>query len=221
MNLSDNEAKMCMLEANSGLVRCLDSCTLPVNSKVILPVHISRRTQGEHVLLEPTQNLRSKKIMAARCVVQVGQGKSGIRLANPTNKRIHLPRRYVLANVIDINTDNINKLDEHSLHTMQANTEKPNRENIQFDLSQSDLTPHQKQQLTSFLHNQKHVFATNLNELGVARNYHHKIETDESPPIKMPCYRQPPPLQKETEKKIEEMLENNIITPSTSHGFLQ
>jgi hypothetical protein len=57
-----------------------------------------------------------------------------------------------------------------------ANTEKPTRENLQFDLSQSDLTPHQKQQLTSFLHNQKHVFATNLKELGVARNYHHKIE---------------------------------------------
>ena len=145
-----------MLETNSGLVpRCLDSYTLPVNSEVILPVHISRRTQGENVLLEPTQNLASKKIMAARCVVQVGQGKAVIRLVNPTNKRIHLPRRYILANVIDINTDNINKLDEHSncVHTIQANTEKPTRENLQFDLSQSDLTPHQKQQLTSFLHN--------------------------------------------------------------------
>ena len=147
----------------------------------------------------------SKKIMAVRCVVQVGQGKSVIRLVNPTNKRIHLPRRYVLANVLDINTDNINKLDEHSLHTMQVKTEKPNRENLQFDLCQSDLTSHQKQQLTSFLHNQKHVFDTNLKELGVARNYHHQIETDESPLIKMPFYRQPPHLQKETERQIEEM----------------
>jgi hypothetical protein len=155
MNLSDNETKMCMLETNSGLARCLDSYKLPGNSKVILPVHISRRTPGENVLLEPTQNLASKKIMAARCVVQVGQGKAVIRLVNPTNKRIYLPRRYILANVLDINTDNINKLDEHSncVHTIQANTEKPTRENLQFDLSQSDLTPHQKQQLTSFLHN--------------------------------------------------------------------
>jgi hypothetical protein len=133
-------------------------------------------------------------------VVQVGQGKSVIRLVNPTNKRIHLPRRCVLANVLDIN-----KLDEHSVHTIQANTEKPNREKLQFDLSQSDLTPHQIQQLTSFLHNQKHVFDTNLKELGVARNYHHQIETDESPLIKMPFYRQPPHLQKETERQIEEM----------------
>ena len=77
--------------------------------------------------------------MAARCVVQVGQGKSVIRLVNPTNKRIHLPRRYVLANVIDINTDHINKLDEHSVHTIQASTVKPTRDNLQFDLSQSDL----------------------------------------------------------------------------------
>ena len=85
--------------------------------------------------------------MAARCVVQVGQGKAVIRLVNPKNKRIYLPRRYILANVIDINTDNINKLDEHSncVHTIQANTEKPTRENLQFHLSQSDLTPHQKQ----------------------------------------------------------------------------
>jgi hypothetical protein len=67
------------------------------------------------------------------------------------------------------------------------------------DLSQSDLTPQQKQQHTSFLQNQKHVFATNLKELGVARNYHHKIETNESSPIKMLFYRQPPRLQQETE----------------------
>jgi hypothetical protein len=47
MNLSDNETKMCMLETNSGLARCLDSHKLPGNSEVILPVHISRRIQGE------------------------------------------------------------------------------------------------------------------------------------------------------------------------------
>ena len=35
----------------------------------------------------------------------------------------------------------------------------------------------------------------------------------------MPFYRQPPHLQKETERQIEEMLENNIITPSTSAWF--
>ncbi len=54
MNLSDNEAKMCMLETNSGLVRCLDSYTLPVNSKVIQPVHISRRIQGEKCTVRTT-----------------------------------------------------------------------------------------------------------------------------------------------------------------------
>jgi hypothetical protein len=43
--------------------------------------------------------------------------------------------------------------------------------------------------------------------LGVARNYHHQIETDESPPIKMSFYRPPPHLQKETERQIEEMLD--------------
>jgi hypothetical protein len=124
MNLSDNEAKMCMLETNSGLVRCLDWHTLPANSKVILPVYISRRTQSEHILLEPTQNRRSKTIMAARCVVQIGQGKSVIRLVNPTNKRIDLPRRYVFANVLDINTDNINKLDEQYRRTLRNQIER-------------------------------------------------------------------------------------------------
>ena len=53
MNLSNNEAKMCF---------CLDSCTFPTNSEVISPVNISRRTQGENVLLEPTSNLASKMI---------------------------------------------------------------------------------------------------------------------------------------------------------------
>ena len=72
---------------NLGSVRCLDSYTLPANS--ILPVHISRGTQCENVLMEPTQNVASKIIMAARCVVQVGHGKYVLGLVNPTNKRIH------------------------------------------------------------------------------------------------------------------------------------
>ncbi|CAC5362518.1 unnamed protein product [Mytilus coruscus] len=46
MEISDKCAKICSLETNSGLARCIKSCALPANSEILLPVHVSRRIQA-------------------------------------------------------------------------------------------------------------------------------------------------------------------------------
>jgi hypothetical protein len=53
--------KIALLETNAGLASCVNSCKIPPNSETVLPVHVSRRTEGEQVLLEPTPSLVKKE----------------------------------------------------------------------------------------------------------------------------------------------------------------
>ncbi|CAG2242134.1 unnamed protein product [Mytilus edulis] len=53
MEISDKCAKICSLETSLGFARCIKSCALPANSEIVLPVHVSRRIQGEQVLYKP------------------------------------------------------------------------------------------------------------------------------------------------------------------------
>lgn len=46
--------------------------------------------------------------------------------------------------------------------------------------------------------------------------FSHKIETYDAPPIRMPFYRQPPYLQKEIDRQVQELLENDIVEESNS-----
>ncbi|CAC5362608.1 unnamed protein product [Mytilus coruscus] len=219
MEISDKCAKICSLETNSGLARCIKSCALPVNSEIVLPVHVSRRIQGEQVLLEPNPNLEKKQLMGARCIVTVNKGKSVFRIINPTNKTVHLPRRYVLANAINVDEQFMQTLDNakaKSINTIETKPKNTNRDNLEFVLSKAELTSQQKSQLRTFLNENKNVFATNLKELDQATSFKHKIETHDSHPVKMPFYRQPPHLQREIDRQVQEMLDNNIIVPSTS-----
>ena len=216
MHLSDKHAKVCLLETKAGLARCTEKCIIPANSEAIIPVHITRQVKGKNVLLEATPNLKDKQIMAARCIVTVQKGKSVIRVINPSSKSVYLPKRYVVAKVIDADLNAMQTLNtDKGINTIKS-TDRPTRENLNFNLEDADLTPEQKGRLIKFLKDNKHVFATNLKELGVTDIYQHKIETGDAPPVRMPFYRQPPHLQKETDRQIQEMLDNNIIQTSMS-----
>jgi hypothetical protein len=62
----------------------------------------------------------------------------------------------------------------------------------------------------------RNVFAKDLSELGKTNLHYHRIATGDAAPVRSAPYRQTPELRKETEKQIQQMIENNSIEPSTS-----
>ena len=87
-------------------------------------------------------------------------------------------------------------------------------------MTHSDLPEKEKTRLNKFLNENKQVFATNLKEPDLTDKHYHIIETDDNiPAVKMSFYRQLPHLQKETDRQIIELLENQIIVPTTSSWF--
>ena len=93
--------------------------TLPTRSETEIMVKLSRRKDGEEVLLEPVPELAKLHLAAARCLVKVTNGKAVLRLSNPTNQAIELREDLVLANSSDVQIDDFSPLtDNHGNESM-------------------------------------------------------------------------------------------------------
>ncbi|CAC5384128.1 unnamed protein product [Mytilus coruscus] len=121
-----------------------------------------------------------------------------------------------ISSEINRNTIEINTIDKG---TQNKNNEAKYIEiakSLNFDFSNSDLTPEQKQKLMVMLGTNRDVFAINLSELGCTDLHPHRIDTGDAAPVRQRFYRQSPAMKTESSKHIKEMLDNNIIEPSQS-----
>ena len=131
------------------------------------------------------------------------RGKSVIIVLYPTNKPIFLSRRLVLAKVEEFDPHSVQLFEDKKPVQVNVINEqsKTSRQNLKFDLTHSDLPEKEKTRLNKFLNENKQDFATNLKELGLTDKQYHRIETDDNTPaVKMPFCKQPPHLQKETDR---------------------
>ena len=61
------------------------------------------------------------------------------------------------------------------------------------------------------------MFSPNLQNFGKTDLYHHVIETEICKgPVRLPCYRQLPHIKAETDRLVNEMLEQGVVEPSNS-----
>ena len=220
----------CFVRSKTGLARTDKGVTIPAGSEVDVNVRISRRKKGELVLLEPLPCLHERNVAGAKCLVQIRKGRAPIRLLNPTSNDIYIPGHRVVAMVSDVDADNIHTLDMKDGKTVPTNscanvnaasqkcaTEKDNETEINFDVSSANLSDSEKSELLQFLEKNRDVFSTSLQDLGKTDLFQHTIETDlSSPPVHLPFYRQSPDVRAETQRMVEEMLDDGIIEPSNS-----
>ena len=85
----------------------------------------------------------------------------------------------------------------------QSNEHVPECDNdLDINLSNSDLTDSQKSQLQNFLQANRKVFAKNLSELGSTNVYKHKIETVDDIPVRSRHHRMSQQMKTLVEKEI-------------------
>lgn len=206
------------LSISEGLVRTLKAVTIPKFSQTLIRVSVSHQQPGSTVLLEPLPNIEHLNVLAAKSLVTVKNGKAYISLLNPTDKNVRLRAHKKIAKVEQVNTELIQNFEENSPSVSSVNTpSKVSGSDLEFDLSQSDLTEIEKTKLKSFLKENRKSFATNLTELGETDVYKHKIVTvPGARPVKQHFYRQSPQVKKEMENQIQDLLKHNIIKESNS-----
>ncbi|CAC5370073.1 unnamed protein product [Mytilus coruscus] len=133
----------------------------------------------------------------------------------PPLSQVDIPIRA--SRVQDYVTSLSQKVDnsKHSQATSLVD-KKINKDTLNFNLDNSDLTDQQKVILTHFLNKNRKVFAKDMSELGHTDVYQHKIDTGNAPPIRKRFYRQSPYVLEEMNKQIEELLKYDIIEESNS-----
>ena len=223
--LKDKVFSASLITTKGGFARVDRPTCVPAGSEIDLKVKIARRQNKEIVLLEPVKYLHDSSIGGAKCLVTVRKGRAFIRVMNPTSRDIELPVNKIVASVSDIHHDNVYVLDDSNTSTSSANVNQihvstdahPQGKNIDFEISNENLSRSEIEQLKTFLHQNEDVFSTSLADIGKTNLFKHRIDTDpNAPPVHLPCYRQPPHLKEETERQVKDMLQQGIVEQSMS-----
>lgn len=112
LSINSDNAKpiVCSMATNAGYARASKFFKAPSNSESVLEVKVSRRKTND-MLLEPSKNLSSLQLSAAKSLVHIKHLRWNLKVLNPTGKDILIPQNKVLAVVSEIDSKSINNFD--------------------------------------------------------------------------------------------------------------
>ncbi|KAK6189780.1 hypothetical protein SNE40_001774 [Patella caerulea] len=209
-----------------GFVRTIKDISIDPYSEILIPAKISKIPLNEIVYIEPTSRIQKKKnLLGGKSIIKTDVNRGYVRFLNSSEEQIKIKANTIIAKAHIINKDHILDIEQdrqnHDNFTVSS-IQCPEHESVEvakslgFNLENSDLSQKQKTKLLGFLGQYRDIFATNLTELGKAKGYMHKINTNNAPPIRSRPYRQSTEAKGITEKLTKEMLDNGVIEPSSS-----
>lgn len=205
------------VDTNVGISRATTRTIVPAMSISNIQVEVSNLPVGSNVLLEPLHELPKIGLAGAKCVSVIQSGKKSIlQVMNPSDKDVVIFNNKPLASASVITNESVFSLESSVTHSVTTPSSDDKSSELSFDLSQSDLSDNQRGILRTFLNQNKNVFANDLSELGHTEVAYHSIDTADASPMRQRFYRQSPEVKAETERQIQEMLDNHIITESYS-----
>ena len=198
-------------------VRVLYNCVIPASSEAVIPAYLDQTyTPGDVGFVEASPRLIEQyQLQGAASLVTVSADHTvPFRFINPTRKPVTLYRGATLGTFSQ--TDE--SLQVFSLSTKIEPTKESQVEvpDVPVDLANADLTDSQKTELQRLINEYRDVFALSPQELGRTNLVQHHINTGDHPPIRQRAYRVPEAQKRRIEQCIDEMLEQDIIQPSTS-----
>ncbi len=130
-------------------------------------------------------------------------------IENSSHKPIILPRALTLGSV-EFSYNIIGKIDVTDCHYVANETQPADKS------QQLDVEPQFKEPLTALLNNYDDLFASNDAQLGSTGLIKHSIDTQGCGPIRLRPYRAARGQKDEMERQIKEMMDTDVIRPSTS-----
>ena len=207
------------LAAGTCLVRVLSTCVIPPTSETVLPVGLDAEfSAGTVGLIETSQHLmdcyqlQGAAVLAT--VTTTADHTVPYRLINPTSKPVTL---YKGANLGTF-TSHSSNLQVFSLDAEIPQPENPAADfpDVPVDFSNSALTESQQKQLQQLINEYRDVFALFPEELGRTNWVQLTLDTGDATPIRMRPYRVPEAQKEKIEKCIDDMVDQEVIRPSTS-----
>jgi len=88
--------------------------------------------------------------------------------------------------------------------------------NLGIKVGDVDITCDQRDDLLALIGEHSDCFATSIADLGKTKFHDFHIDTGDSPPLRKRAYRYSPPVMQQISEQVQQMLEHDIIEPSTS-----
>ena len=201
-------------------------CRVTVSETVVLEPYSEMVTTGELQgepdpecwgFVQPVETFSQKKgVFVAKAVVSVSKKVIPVRLMNPTADPVTVYKATTVATCEEV--DEVGCVNTHQVNTLSAteHSEVPDHLKDLLTRSCTDLDDTQGKRVTQLLTQFQHTFSQGPNDLGRTTLVKHTINTSNHPPIKQGPRRIPLQKLEEAKKQIDEMLENNIIEPSSS-----
>ena len=164
-------------------------------------------------LVEPTEDFRkSDKALVGRTLVKTNKD-IPLRLMNVSSQPKTLYEGTVIAKISPVS-----EIASPVSGKIHSKTEFPPYLKDLFEQSVKDLPPEQGSKVKHLLQTFSHIFAKDDADFGRTSIIKHEIEVQNAMPVKEPPRRVPYHLQGEYDTAIQDMLNKNVIEPSTSRG---
>ena len=172
----------------------------------------------QNAVFEPDRHklLETSGTLVASAVVDGSSGLIPVRMINLLGSR-KLYKGKTLGTLTEIEDPKIISAISKEVAAEQAVSPARPKLNVgDFDWSKSDLTASQREQLVALLKSYADVFSAESRDLGRTKLTRHQIPTGDAQPIRQRQYRQPYHVRNDMERQISQMLDAQVIQPSSS-----
>ena len=197
------------------------SKAIPAGHEALVPCRLSKTTNMTSTgsaLIEPNQvcQLARRGLMIAPSLVQLDQAIFPLRVLNVTDQPITLKEGTVGGKLVRIKDDEIVD-DVCNDEAQQAKT--PDLPPHLLDLYQrsvTNITPSQHRPVADLLIRHQDIFSSGNGDIGRTNLVKHRINTKDSPPVRVPPRRSPVGQRDEIDRHVHDLLEKKFIEPSNS-----
>ena len=221
----DGLAEATLNKHSDTLLKTVEAVLIPPKSEALIPVSIPPYYTPKLSVIEPATSLHVKKLALAKAIVNPTKNRTVCKVLNPTNEPVFLRRRAVLATIQSLTADDICSVTDAESHLISESTnEEPTtlKERLEaiarkeIHLERNEMTEEQFEQLSKLIYKNLDLFATELTDLVGTDIVTHNIDTGDSPPIRKRPYRNSPQITRELKKKVQELLDADIIEETDS-----
>ena len=192
-------------------VNLVETLTIPATAEI--EVMAKLHSEGDTGVWM-VENASTVPIMVARALVKPKCGTVPLRIINTSLMPVKVCKGLTIAQAELLDESTINVVSEGSTNQPLPHNQKSSQ-GIPEDMIPEDITDDEKEKLLALLELYMDVIGSD-NDLGCTNVLHHNIDTGSASPVRQPVHRLSLPAKEEVKKLLAEMLQKNVISPSTS-----
>ena len=213
------------LPREAAYVSALTTVVVPPMSEMLIKLKINQNYKPQQSLLTPLDNLHSKNIAMAKCLISPRDHETFCKVLNPTQASVYIKKNTRLGIIQPVHNDEIFALNDSNKENNNNKIKETNIslktaedivKELEIPIHKEHLSEEEYGELIEFLAKNQDLFAKSIVDLPGTDVMYYKIDTGDAKPVQSRTFRLSPNDKKEVERQIELMLEHDIIQPSDS-----